>query len=155
MSKLTYREQLLHPNWQRKRLEVLNRDNFRCCMCEDDQTTLHVHHKQYAKGRLAWEYPNDELVTLYEVLYDQLHPWAQPYVRFARGQPWISFAGDVLPGSVVVARDPSGTAVGVVSLHGDPTCPLLAPTGVVAGTPRGRAVVTALVSAAVEWERDL
>jgi hypothetical protein len=90
-------------------------------------------------------------VTLYEVLYDQLHPWAQPYVRFARGQPWISFAGEVLPGSVVVARDPSGTAVGVVSLHGDPTCPLLAPTGVLAGTPRGRAVVTALVSAAVEW----
>lgn len=73
MSKLTYREQLLHPNWQRKRLEVLNRDNFRCCMCEDDQTTLHVHHKQYAKGRLAWEYPNDELVTLCEPCHGAMH----------------------------------------------------------------------------------
>jgi hypothetical protein len=56
MSKLTYREQLLHPKWQKRRLEILNRAGFACEDCEDDQTTLHVHHKIYRKGAKAWEY---------------------------------------------------------------------------------------------------
>lgn len=73
MATLTYREQLLHPNWQRKRLEIMQRDEFRCQLCYDDQRTLHVHHKQYAKGRMAWEYPNDELVTLCEQCHDTMH----------------------------------------------------------------------------------
>jgi hypothetical protein len=73
MSKLTYREQLLHPNWQRKRLEILNRDSFRCCACDNDQRTLHVHHKQYVSGRMAWEYPNEELATLCELCHDITH----------------------------------------------------------------------------------
>ena len=61
---MTYKEQLLHPNWQRKRLEVLQRADFKCERCEDGDTTLHVHHKHYVKGRLAWEYDNSELVAL-------------------------------------------------------------------------------------------
>lgn len=73
MTKMTYREQLLHPNWQRKRLEIMQRDEFACKLCSDTETTLHVHHKQYAKGRLAWEYPNDELVTLCEVCHETMH----------------------------------------------------------------------------------
>lgn len=72
-TKLTYREQLLHPNWQRKRLEVMQRDEFRCQRCMDTEATLHVHHKQYAKGRMAWEYPTDELVTLCEVCHEGMH----------------------------------------------------------------------------------
>lgn len=73
MTKMTYREQLLHPNWQRKRLEILARDDFACKLCCDKDSTLHVHHKQYAKGRMAWEYPNDELVTLCEECHDTMH----------------------------------------------------------------------------------
>jgi len=73
MATMTYREQLLHPNWQRKRLEILQRDEFRCQLCRDDDSTLHVHHKQYARGRLAWEYPNDELVTLCEGCHESMH----------------------------------------------------------------------------------
>lgn len=73
MTKLTYREQLLHPNWQRKRMEILQRDDFSCKLCCDKDSTLHVHHKQYAKGRMAWEYPNDELVTLCAECHDTMH----------------------------------------------------------------------------------
>lgn len=73
MATMTYKEQLLHPNWQRKRLEILQRDDFCCRLCCDTETTLHVHHKQYAKGRMAWEYPNDELVTLCAECHDTMH----------------------------------------------------------------------------------
>lgn len=73
MATMTYREQLLHPNWQRKRLEIMQRDDFACRCCYDKETTLHVHHKQYVKGRLAWEYPDDELVTLCEGCHSVMH----------------------------------------------------------------------------------
>ncbi len=64
MGTMTYKEQLLHPNWQRKRLEVLSRADFHCECCRDDSNTLHVHHKHYVKGRMAWEYDLGELVAL-------------------------------------------------------------------------------------------
>jgi hypothetical protein len=73
MKKPTYAEQLKHPNWQRKRLEILGRDEFRCQVCYDDESTLHVHHKHYHKGRMAWEYEAHELVTLCENCHEALH----------------------------------------------------------------------------------
>lgn len=73
MATMTYREQLLHPNWQRKRLDIMQRDEFQCQRCYDAENTLHVHHKQYVKGRLAWEYPDAELVTLCESCHEQMH----------------------------------------------------------------------------------
>lgn len=63
-TKLTYKEQLLDPRWQRKRLEILQRDEFICQVCFDGESTLHVHHKHYHKGRMPWEYEDEELVTL-------------------------------------------------------------------------------------------
>jgi hypothetical protein len=72
-TKLTYSEQLKHPNWQRRRLEIMQRDEFACQCCYDDETTLHVHHKRYVKGRMAWEYPDAELVTLCEGCHESLH----------------------------------------------------------------------------------
>ena len=64
MSYLTYSEKLLDPQWQRKRLEVLNRDQFKCCLCSDTKTTLHIHHKTYEKGKLPWQYKLDNFQTL-------------------------------------------------------------------------------------------
>jgi len=66
MSKMTYSEQLKHPKWQKRRLEILNRAGFRCESCEESEKTLHVHHKRYHKGAMAWEYADDELVALCE-----------------------------------------------------------------------------------------
>jgi len=52
----TYSEKLKDPRWQKKRLEVLQRDSFTCQLCGDAETELHVHHHTYAKGRQPWEY---------------------------------------------------------------------------------------------------
>lgn len=46
MSKLSYAEQLKHPNWQRRRLQIMERDGFKCANCGDSESQLHVHHKQ-------------------------------------------------------------------------------------------------------------
>lgn len=59
-----YADQLRHPRWQRKRLEILKRDGFACARCSESERELHVHHKHYRRGAMAWEYENDELETL-------------------------------------------------------------------------------------------
>lgn len=67
---MTYSEQLKHPNWQKKRLEVLNRDEWTCRICGDTETRLHVHHRSYIKGRKAWDYPNENFTTLCEPCHE-------------------------------------------------------------------------------------
>jgi hypothetical protein len=72
-AKKTYAEQLKHPNWQRRRLEMLQRAEFKCELCDDSESTLHVHHKRYVKGRQVWEYENDELQVLCESCHAEHH----------------------------------------------------------------------------------
>jgi len=60
----TYSEKLRDPRWQKKRLEILNRDEWECRRCLDKETTLHVHHVYYEDGKEPWEYPDKALVTL-------------------------------------------------------------------------------------------
>ena len=66
MEKSEYFELLKHPNWQRKRLEILQRDDFQCRLCSDKNTTLNVHHLKYLPERKPWEYENKDLITLCE-----------------------------------------------------------------------------------------
>lgn len=73
MTKMSYSEQLRHPNWQRKRLEVMEAANFNCEDCGDANTTLNVHHQRYVKGRLAWEYEIDELQCLCQPCHAKHH----------------------------------------------------------------------------------
>lgn len=73
MTKLTYAEQLKHPNWQRKRLEVLEHYRFTCFGCGSTEKTLHVHHKQYIKGRKAWEYELENFEALCEDCHKETH----------------------------------------------------------------------------------
>lgn len=70
---MTYLEQLKHPNWQRRRLEVLSAADFKCSCCGDANNTLNVHHKQYIKGRKAWEYQVGELECLCETCHKKKH----------------------------------------------------------------------------------
>lgn len=58
-----YYEKLKDPRWQKKRLEVFERDEFSCCRCEGDEDTLHVHHGHYDK-RDPWEHENETLWTV-------------------------------------------------------------------------------------------
>ncbi|MGV8823005.1 HNH endonuclease [Methylibium petroleiphilum] len=73
MATMTYRQQLLDPRWQKKRLERLNDANWECENCGDKTTTLHVHHRQYFKGRMAWEYEGLELAVLCDPCHTAEH----------------------------------------------------------------------------------
>lgn len=72
-TKLSYSQKLRDPRWQRKRLEVMDRDEFTCQRCFDSHSTLNVHHKHYHKGRDPWDYALHELVTLCESCHDLQH----------------------------------------------------------------------------------
>lgn len=63
---MTYAEKLKDPRWQRKRLEILNRDSFACRECGDGTLPLHVHHGYYESGLAPWEYPDESLRTVCE-----------------------------------------------------------------------------------------
>jgi hypothetical protein len=64
MNSAEYAELLKDPRWQRKRLEILQRDGWRCQWCLNPKATLHVHHKRYLPNRAPWEYEDRYLVTL-------------------------------------------------------------------------------------------
>lgn len=64
------------PEWQRKRLEIMQRDGFKCCVCGAADKPLMVHHHGYRKGALPWEYPDDELQTLCEECHAKTGPGA-------------------------------------------------------------------------------
>jgi len=70
MGKLTYFEQLKDPRWQKRRLQVMERDEWACQVCGDSESTLNVHHKHYFKGRAPWEYEDSELITLCESCHE-------------------------------------------------------------------------------------
>lgn len=64
--KTSYSEKLKDPRWQKRRLEIFNRDNFTCRRCGDTKSTLHVHHKYYENGMEPWDYPEESLITFCE-----------------------------------------------------------------------------------------
>jgi hypothetical protein len=61
---MTYSKKLQDPRWQKKRLEILERDDFKCQNCSDTKNTLHVHHKIYSGE--PWETESKYLITLCE-----------------------------------------------------------------------------------------
>ncbi len=63
MNSTTYSQKLQNPQWQRKKTEILLRDNFTCKCCGDTTTQLEVHHVEYFHGMEPWEYPNEMLLT--------------------------------------------------------------------------------------------
>lgn len=65
MAKTEYQKKLLDPRWQKKRLQILERDEWKCQKCEVEELTLHVHHKYY-NGCDPWDIPDRALVTLCE-----------------------------------------------------------------------------------------
>lgn len=60
---MTYSERLKDPRWQRKRLEVMQRDGFKCRDCGSETETLHVHHCHYERGA-PWETNSVFMLTL-------------------------------------------------------------------------------------------
>jgi len=62
---MTYEDQLQDLRWKHRRAEILHRDGHRCQAknCEYGKE-LNVHHTDYIKGRMAWDYPDQMLITL-------------------------------------------------------------------------------------------
>lgn len=63
-----YYQKLKDPRWQKKRLQIMERDNFTCQSggCGSTTDTLNVHHKFYESGKDPWDYDGNVLVTLCE-----------------------------------------------------------------------------------------
>lgn len=73
--KKSYADRLRDPRWQKKRLEIFERDGFSCRDCKSTDKELQVHHCVYIPGLQPWEYPEDLTLTL---CYD-CHPIRQKY----------------------------------------------------------------------------
>jgi len=67
---MKYIEKLKDPRWQKKRLEILSRDQWTCQNCHSTEDTLAVHHLIYNKGYDPWDYNDSDLVTLCESCHD-------------------------------------------------------------------------------------
>jgi len=65
MSKKSYYEKLKDPRWQKKRLEIMERDSFMCAKCDSKDKSLNVHHGFYHRSyKNPWDYPNYSLMAL-------------------------------------------------------------------------------------------
>ena len=71
--KLDYKEQIKSPKWQKRRLEILKRDNFTCQICGETEKQLHVHHTIYLSGKEIWDYNDYQLITLCEDCHKAEH----------------------------------------------------------------------------------
>jgi hypothetical protein len=67
---MTYKELLKLPDWQKKRLEILDRDKWTCQICKETGRPLHVHHKWYESKRMPWDYPGEVYLTLCDLCHD-------------------------------------------------------------------------------------
>jgi hypothetical protein len=66
-AKTEYQKKLLSPLWQKKRLEIFERDKWKCRLCEDEEATLNVHHLKYmGYGAHPADSPNEDLITYCE-----------------------------------------------------------------------------------------
>ena len=68
---MKYSEKLKDPRWQKKRLEIFERDEWFCRKCGDDKATLAVHHLFYRPNTDPWDYPNEDLLTLCEECHSE------------------------------------------------------------------------------------
>lgn len=71
--KKSYNDQINSPIWQKKRLKIFERDNFKCRICGEDSSQLHVHHLYYVSGREIHDYDNECLVTLCKDCHNYVH----------------------------------------------------------------------------------
>lgn len=74
LSKEQYAELLKDPRWQRIRLEVFQRDNFTCQVCQSTSNTLHAHHVYYLdETEGPWDYPHQAILTVCEDCHQDEH----------------------------------------------------------------------------------
>jgi 5-methylcytosine-specific restriction endonuclease McrA len=113
VSKGWYKDALRDPRWQRKRLEIMNRDGWKCVKCGDGTREQQVDHLYYERGRDPWDYPSEALQTLCYICHEiksgvreeiGLPAPARGYrperllpgpVRFKTAEQWHAFNADI------------------------------------------------------------
>ena len=78
---IDYSEQYKSPKWQKRRLEILSKDNFTCQVCGDKESQLHIHHLHYEKGKDRHEYDDKTLITLCDNCHKNEHEWQNMTVK--------------------------------------------------------------------------
>jgi hypothetical protein len=83
-----YQLQLLNPRWQRRRLEVMSKNNFSCQICDEQNQELNVHHIKYKKHPNGdkyepWNYSDEELMVLCKDCHDLIHKNESKVILFA------------------------------------------------------------------------
>ena len=68
MNKEEYREYLNHPLWIKRRDAILGSRKRQCERCSEHMH-LEVHHKTYSRGKMPWEYPDEN----FEILCEKCH----------------------------------------------------------------------------------
>lgn len=105
---IAYSEKLKNPLWQRKRLEIMQRDEFSCRDCSSSDLPLSVHHTIYVKGKEPWEYPDTLLITV----CDECHVARQALeerARLALAKILIHASGpESSPGHVEISKGATG-----------------------------------------------
>lgn len=66
-------EKFKDPRWQKKRLEILQRDGWVCGNCHNGEETLNVHHIHYIDELEPWEYYGGALITLCDSCHEMVH----------------------------------------------------------------------------------
>jgi 5-methylcytosine-specific restriction endonuclease McrA len=70
----SYQKKIKSPKWQKKRLQILQRDDFKCRACGDTKSELHVHHIYYNPLNInPWDYSDNLLITLYDKCHTMEH----------------------------------------------------------------------------------
>lgn len=93
---MSYADDLKHPKWQRKRLEIMRRDGWACTACHANDKTLHIHHKRYIAGHKPWEYADVDLSTFCEECHKLYHSVADHYANM-QWQGKVAFWEKLLP----------------------------------------------------------
>jgi len=69
----TYSDKLKDPRWQKKRLEIMEREEWKCQGCGNTKNTLNVHHLRYIEGKEPWEYEDMYYMTLCDECHTESH----------------------------------------------------------------------------------
>lgn len=105
---MKYTEKFKDPRWQKKRLDILSRDDFTCRMCYDGSSTLHAHHLYYVSGRDPWEYPDHSIITLCEECHKEEHSRIESIIdnlsRIVGNVGYLESLDDVIASTLIYSK---------------------------------------------------
>lgn len=103
---MNYSQLLKVPEWQKKRLEIFNRDGFKCTQCGNDREEIQIHHIEYFEGRMPWDYPGELLTTLCKTCHQKetndRPKWEKYLLQSLKSKGFL--AADILCMSVLIDK---------------------------------------------------